>query len=200
MLITERSKNRKSILIAAERLFSRQGYRATTLRQISAKSGANGALVSYYFGNKDGLREAVIERKLESLSGIFSALDSGISTNDLGQVIRKIFEHIRKDEGFHRLAQRALVEDPDLVKSISTKLWQPLFDQLNLFILRATKNKVSAEEADARCLVLCGMFHQYANLCWLHKGELKTRASFEKTLQNFEDYVVESIVKELCRA
>lgn len=193
------NKSRSSILKAAERLFSRQGYRATTLKQISAKSGANGALVSYYFGNKEGLREAVVSRKLASMESLFLQLETGNSPEDLQRIVRKIFEHIGKDEGFHRLAQRALVEDEELKKEISSRLWQPLFDQITAIIQRVGKNKISREEAETRCLVLCGMFHQYAKLCWFHKGDLRSQASFTQLLENFQSYVAESIVKEVCR-
>lgn len=197
-----KSKNRTLILKAAEKLFSSNGFRATTLKHIAKKSGANGALVSYYFGSKEGLREAVVARKLESLEKILAPLqaDEKLSRKNLVSLVREIFLHIRKDEAFHRLAQRALIEDAELKKTISSKLWQPLFDQMSQLVQKATNHKISSAQAEVRCLILCGMFHQYANLRWFHKGDLKTSEPFDAVLKNFENYVIESIVTEICRS
>jgi AcrR family transcriptional regulator len=52
------------ILNAAERLFARDGFEATSLRAITAEAGVNLAAVNYHFQSKDSLVEAVIERRL----------------------------------------------------------------------------------------------------------------------------------------
>lgn len=57
-------ERRAQLLAAAERLFSRQGLAATTTRAIAAAAGCNIAAIRYYFGDKDGLFAAVIERTI----------------------------------------------------------------------------------------------------------------------------------------
>ncbi len=54
---------KERILDAAERLFSEQGYAATSLRSIIAGAGVNLAAVHYHFHSKDALLEAVILRR-----------------------------------------------------------------------------------------------------------------------------------------
>lgn len=49
------------ILAAAKKLFARQGFEATTVRQICEEAGANVALVSYHFGGKDNVFAALLE-------------------------------------------------------------------------------------------------------------------------------------------
>jgi AcrR family transcriptional regulator len=56
------------ILECAEHLFAEQGYAATSLRHIGEAAGLNPALVSYHFGGKFGLLEAVFEQALRPLS------------------------------------------------------------------------------------------------------------------------------------
>ncbi len=51
------------ILDTAERLFSEQGYAATSLRGIIAAAGVNLAAVHYHFHSKEALLEAVILRR-----------------------------------------------------------------------------------------------------------------------------------------
>jgi AcrR family transcriptional regulator len=56
-----------SILDAAEELFARQGFAATTTKQIGSAAGVNPALIHYYFGNKEGLYRALLRRLFESI-------------------------------------------------------------------------------------------------------------------------------------
>lgn len=50
-----RNQTRQTILNAAKELVARKGPNGTTVRDITAASGANGAAVNYYFQSKDGL-------------------------------------------------------------------------------------------------------------------------------------------------
>jgi AcrR family transcriptional regulator len=52
------------ILDAAESLFARQGFAATTVKAIGAEAGVNPALLYYYFPDKERLYHAVLERRL----------------------------------------------------------------------------------------------------------------------------------------
>lgn len=54
---------KERILDTAERLFSEQGYAATSLRSIIATAGVNLAAVHYHFHSKEALLEAVILRR-----------------------------------------------------------------------------------------------------------------------------------------
>jgi AcrR family transcriptional regulator len=49
------------ILQAAKSLFAKQGYDGTSIRQICEEAGANVALVSYYFGGKEKVYQALLE-------------------------------------------------------------------------------------------------------------------------------------------
>ena len=59
---------RDRILDAAEALFAEHGFATTSLRAITARAGANLAAVSYHFGSKDALVQAVFERRLLPLN------------------------------------------------------------------------------------------------------------------------------------
>ena len=56
------------ILDAAEALFAAQGFALTSLRQVTRQANANLAAVSYHFGSKDALLQAVFERRLVPLN------------------------------------------------------------------------------------------------------------------------------------
>ncbi len=59
---------RDQILDAAEQLFARQGYAATTIKQIGTAAGVNSALLYYYFGDKGTLYEEVLRRLITHLA------------------------------------------------------------------------------------------------------------------------------------
>ncbi len=52
---------RNKLLEAAQQLFSMKGYEAVSLRDLAEASDVNTALISYHFGGKQGLYDAVLE-------------------------------------------------------------------------------------------------------------------------------------------
>ncbi len=52
----------RQLLEAAAEVFARQGYRATTVREICRAAGANVAAVNYHFGGKEELYSAVLKQ------------------------------------------------------------------------------------------------------------------------------------------
>jgi TetR/AcrR family transcriptional regulator len=79
---------RGSILDAAEQLFARDGFDATTIKQIGAAASLNPALIYYYFGDKRGLHKAVIERfGRELFTRAGHALDAAESPQDVLRAI-----------------------------------------------------------------------------------------------------------------
>jgi len=54
--------SRRAILDAAEELFSLRGYDRTSLAEIGRRAGVSAALPAYFFGGKEALYAAVLER------------------------------------------------------------------------------------------------------------------------------------------
>lgn len=61
---TERPNTRELILDAAEQLFAAQGYGGTSIRQIAEAAEVNLGMFQYYWGTKQALCQAVLERRL----------------------------------------------------------------------------------------------------------------------------------------
>ena len=84
---------RDRLLLAAERLFARQGYESTSVRDITAAAECNVASVNYHFQSKEGLLSAIIERFVGPVNrGRLEALDAleaeGGGAADLEAVLR----------------------------------------------------------------------------------------------------------------
>jgi AcrR family transcriptional regulator len=54
---------REHILDIAQELFSQHGFEGTSVRVLAKAAGVNGAMISYYFGSKEKLFQAMIERR-----------------------------------------------------------------------------------------------------------------------------------------
>jgi TetR/AcrR family transcriptional regulator len=56
--------SRRAILDAAEELFAQRGYERSSMGEIGRRARVSAALPAYFFGDKDGLYAAVLERLL----------------------------------------------------------------------------------------------------------------------------------------
>ncbi|MWV51538.1 TetR family transcriptional regulator (plasmid) [Rathayibacter sp. VKM Ac-2803] len=61
-------RTRDELVRAARRRFATEGYRAATVRGIASDAGVNVALISRYFGSKEGLFAACVQRSVDEMS------------------------------------------------------------------------------------------------------------------------------------
>ncbi len=73
--ISKSEKSRDLILEAAAKLFRRQGYSATTLRQIAAMAEIKAGSIYYYFDSKEAILDEVLHR---GLLGVFDAVKTAL--------------------------------------------------------------------------------------------------------------------------
>jgi AcrR family transcriptional regulator len=132
---------KQRVLNAAEHLFAEHGYYATSLRTITTRAGVNLAAVSYHFGGKEALIEAVIVRRLEPLNRLRSErLDDVLeqaaranrrpSCRDLLRAFVEPTLHLRREgsgsEDFIALVGRTLAEPRGVVMNLFMQQMEPL--------------------------------------------------------------------------
>ena len=74
------------ILDVAERVFSEMGFDGSSTRMISGEAAVNMAMLNYYFGSKEGLFLAVIERKITYFQNILQILGNDESISSWGKI------------------------------------------------------------------------------------------------------------------
>src|SRR5579863_10630017 len=103
-IFQEKPDTKSRILDAAEKLFAMNGFKPTSLRDITAEAQVNLAAVNYHFQSKDSLIDAVIARRIEpvnrkrmemleaagpnpSVEQILTAFLAPVLDQDLGSVV-----------------------------------------------------------------------------------------------------------------
>lgn len=80
--ITTKEKIKKT----ATKLFAQKGYAGTSIREISRLAGVNVAMISYFWGGKKELYQAIIDNIVENQTKYAtSALDFAINPEDLSK-------------------------------------------------------------------------------------------------------------------
>lgn len=103
---------RLEILDAAEALFASQGFGSTSLAQIARSSGTHKSLIVHHFGSKDGLWQAVKDRRFASFVDEQSMLfrRGPVSLEEIRSVIAAYFRLLRDDPVLVQLLTRAGLE------------------------------------------------------------------------------------------
>lgn len=139
------SDTKRRLLDAAEQLFARHGYHCTSLRKVTNEAGVNLAAVSYHFGSKEALVEAIFERRLQPLNKERFARLEAVEATAAGEgrcpsveeVLRAFVEPTLRFRDsapgaryFMHLIGRALTEPDPAVRSIFFRMVGPLFARL----------------------------------------------------------------------
>jgi AcrR family transcriptional regulator len=198
---TETSNTREQILAAAEVLFANKGFKATTLKDVSASSGVNSALVSYYFGNKDGLRHQIFLRQSARTQALVDQVEIAgekPTLKTLKSLLTSVFTQIRKDATYYRLGLWALADGGEITAQVAEDVWNPVYFRFRE-LLRALNDEMRAEDLEARTTLLCGAIHQYSNLRWNFLEKIAFTADGDKILKSYEDLVIEQLTKLLAK-
>ena len=102
---------KEKLLAAAPRLFAEKGFAGVSIRQLAEAAGVNSAMISYYYGGKEGLYEAVLATQYERLLEKFETIADLKAPTE--EKIRRYAEVIRRNHTdeqplIARLIQREL--------------------------------------------------------------------------------------------
>ena len=96
MSLTEKVDKRAHILAIAEQLFADNGFDGTSVRDIAQLANVNLAMISYYFGSKEKLLEALIEDRAGYTLGILEELSKDQTLTSWDKVDRVVDFYVDK--------------------------------------------------------------------------------------------------------
>ena len=92
----EFSEKQIQIIETAERLFAEHGFNGTSVRDIAEEAGINIAMISYYFGSKEKLMEALFELRIGNVKTRVETLIKDETLTPIQKVNMLIDEHIER--------------------------------------------------------------------------------------------------------
>lgn len=125
------------ILISAKSLFAKQGFDGTSVRQICEAAGANVALVSYYFGGKEKVFEAIFEHFFPGTPEAFFRYEEELKDplEGLRMLTREILKFTIQDKELSDIVQQELtLQSPrlNIVFSFLKPVWSKVKELLEL--------------------------------------------------------------------
>lgn len=95
----EGSGSAQQIARVAARLFARQGYEATSVRQITDEAGVTKPTLYYHYGSKEGLAQALLTVPIRLLTERISRIvaEPGSAVDRLGEFLEIHFEFCREE-------------------------------------------------------------------------------------------------------
>ena len=94
--MTDFNEKQLQIIDTAQRLFSLKGFDGTSVRDIAEEAGVNVAMISYYFGSKEKLLEAIFEIKIGRVQMRVEELLKDNSISTIQKINTLVDEHIEK--------------------------------------------------------------------------------------------------------
>lgn len=109
----ENQETARKIVEAATELFAENNFEAVSLKKIASKAGANSALISYYFGNKQKLYEHILSDQADFFMSSLENLEA------TGLTPLKRMLHFLDEQ------TRSHLENPNAIRIIYRELLSP---------------------------------------------------------------------------
>ncbi|GGE57834.1 TetR family transcriptional regulator [Pedobacter psychrotolerans] len=151
----EKIDKKQAILDAAEKLFCETGYEGTSTRQISKESGANMAMINYYFGSKEGVFIEIMNGRIASFGSQLKIIneDKISSLEKLHKIIEGYVNRILSNPAFHKMMHRelSLTQRPEMYDKIKDAMSQNM--QIMDRIIADGIEDGSFNQVDARMVI-----------------------------------------------
>lgn len=147
-------RSRELVLDAAERVMADQGFEATTLARVVEEAGIPMSSVYHYFGSKDGILLAVMERGAERFFADLPPAERrfGPPSRHLRLMTRALAETLERHPSFLRLllgfATQPRAGERDEVQAVVARVREGALERLRAHIALAFDDPVESPVTD----------------------------------------------------
>jgi len=154
----EYNEKQSAIICVAERLFSAKGFDGTSVRDIAQEAGVNVAMISYYFGSKEKLMEAVFVQRGLSIRLKIENLLQDHQLSSLDKIFLLIDDYVEKvmtRQHFHRIMMREQLADRKTpVRGFISELKRRNLESVQKLIQEGQKNGEFKKNIDVPLMVM----------------------------------------------
>lgn len=141
----------------AEKLFASKGFDGTSVRDIAEEAGVNIAMISYYFGSKEKLMQALFKERTDHIKMKIESLLQDESLPPLEKIYVLVDDYIYKmlqKQHFHKIMvyEQMLEKNPDVTAMI-TDLKKENAEYISKLIKDGQKRGVFKKEVDVLLLM-----------------------------------------------
>lgn len=147
----EENSAKSVIMEKSLRLFADYGIEGVSVRDIAKESKQNVSQISYYFGSKEGLYQAIIKEHSLLISSKIHKVIQGLSAEDLNEILFEremkkfisIFVDMRLENPYiAKIMQRETLEGMPFAKEIHNESIKPLVVLLESIMKKAQQKKI----------------------------------------------------------
>lgn len=143
------SGKREQILLAAEQVFAKRGFKGTTTREVAQQAGIASSLIFYYFKNKMALYEAVFQSFFEQLEELMQQ-NLSLDMDRLGKLKQFLFTFTDFASGHRnmmRILLREIIDNGRIVQKVAQDYFKPLYE-IGVDFLREGQREALFKEVD----------------------------------------------------
>lgn len=163
---------KERIIVAAGQIFGEKGFKGATIRNIAGLAQVNLAAINYYFGDKEGLYQSVLEDVFQQGFTRFPAFSEEEKHQApevrLRTFIRAMFARLMSSEGWGGMAGKGrligteLLDPTPNLEPVIDRYIRPHKDQLLSLIAEILGSSVSREILTQCALSIIGQCIYYA--------------------------------------
>lgn len=194
---------RTHILEIAEEMFARNGFDATSVRELAKNAQVNLAMISYYFGSKEKLFEAIIEKKASVMLERLKSLNDDASQNPwqkLESLIELYINRIVENQNYFLIIQRELLlEQREQFHQNIIRIFEKNQEQMQLLLLEGQEKGVFKEKVDSQLIsvTITGTIMQAFKkvTCWgnAFATEEEKKKRVEETKEKLREHLFEML-------
>src|SRR3954469_23348408 len=153
----EYNEKQKQIISTAERLFSTKGFDGTSVRDIADEAGVNIAMISYYFGSKEKLMEALFEQRTTNIKLKVESLLQDEKLTSLERIDSLVDDYIVKAMDKQRffkimICEKVINKNPAII-SLITDLKKKNIEEISKIIKSGQKKGEFKKNVDVILLM-----------------------------------------------
>lgn len=187
---TEDPEARAKILAAAERLFAERGLTGVAIRELAAEAGVNGAMIHYYFGNKDGLYDAVLENAASTVRSLIADATGGDASVEqrLTSFVGAYAEYILSHPNLARILSREMLSGGqrfmNLIQKYAPTNYGMLREAMSEGVRRGEMRKIDVDLAPVSLMGMILVFQLMKPFISFGLGNIQYDEQFIKRLSN----------------